>query len=63
MAVCLWCNLVGQRREPAVLRAALEVLPADDVPDAGKPVRHDHERAEHQQQQREGVLQEPQRNT
>ena len=52
-------NLVGQRRQPAVLRAALKVLPPYDVPDASEPVRHYHERAEHEQQQREGVLQEP----
>ena len=60
-SVCLSCNLVGQRREPAVLRAALEVLAPDDVPDAGEPVRHDHERAEHQQEQRERVFQKPER--
>ena len=55
----LSCNLVGQHGQPAVLRAALEVLPPDDVPDAGEPVCHNHERAEHEHQQREGVFQEP----
>ncbi len=52
-------NSTYQWGKPSIGDPVLEVFPADDVPDAGEPVSHDHVEAEHQQQQREAALQKP----
>ncbi len=40
-----------QSRQPSEEAAVLEVLAADDVPDAREPVGHDHVEAQHEKEE------------